>query len=151
METNRGDCIEMKSMRGFSEDRNNPEKYVKQQLKESRINGSASFHWNYTYTSYINKITMTFDLGGVPYFVYKNEVFCPMGNERICHISTLSEFKNALGNIDRILRNGFSLKEVFDLWIEYLDYYNISFQELSRKFNVDYSFPKWLEEKWKNG
>ena len=40
----------------------------------------------------------------------------------------------------------YSQTELFDLWIEYLDYYDISFQELSRTFNMEYSFPKWLEE-----
>lgn len=40
----------------------------------------------------------------------------------------------------------YSKSELFDLWVEYLNHYNISFQELSRKFNVEHSFPKWLEK-----
>ena len=48
------------------------------------------------------------------------------------------------------LKTTFDIHELFDLWIEYLDYYDVTFQELSRTFNIEYSFPKWLEEN-KNG
>lgn len=40
----------------------------------------------------------------------------------------------------------YSLKELFQLWIEYLEYYDVTFQELSRKSGLEFSFPKWLEE-----
>ena len=36
--------------------------------------------------------------------------------------------------------------KLFELWIEYLEYYDITFQELSRKSGLELSFPKWLEE-----
>lgn len=42
--------------------------------------------------------------------------------------------------------DNYTLKELFKLWIEYLDYYDITFQELSRTFDLEYSFPKWIEE-----
>ena len=40
----------------------------------------------------------------------------------------------------------YSESELYNLWIVYLDYYNISFQELSRTFKIQYSFPLWLEK-----
>lgn len=42
--------------------------------------------------------------------------------------------------------NSYSLKELFELWIEYLEYYDVTFQKLSRTSGLEYSFPKWLEE-----
>ena len=40
----------------------------------------------------------------------------------------------------------YSRSELFDLWIEYLNYYNVTFQELNSTSGLEYSFPKWLEE-----
>ena len=42
--------------------------------------------------------------------------------------------------------NSYTLRELFELWIDYLEYYDITFQELSRTSGLEHSFPKWLEE-----
>ena len=45
-------------------------------------------------------------------------------------------------DLKRISNRWYELSEIFDLWIAYLNYYNITFQELSRTSNIEYSFPK---------
>ena len=41
----------------------------------------------------------------------------------------------------------YSESELYILWILYLDYYNVSFQELGRTFKIQHSFPLWLEKR----
>ncbi len=44
----------------------------------------------------------------------------------------------------------YSLKELYNLWIEWIDKYNISVQKFYEEYGLPGSFIKWLEEREKN-